>query len=208
MRRQMRTKTTLAALLAGMMAAAGCGRELVGGGHRDVDARATGDGTTGGSASLAPRYAVAPGEGAVFQVNGISGTITFDARVYLVRNAEPLPLNGPATATVRADGRDTVTVASDRVRAVEYPVARVVFTRVTANVTSGLAIGGVSITGQVSVAIADSLVVERPVDLGDADDDATLLIDLDASAWLQAANPVTRIVPAAAFQSAVKLRRG
>jgi hypothetical protein len=204
----MRTKTTLAALLAGTMALAGCGRELVGGGNRDVDAAATGDGTSGGSPSLAPRYAVAPGGGGVFQANGIGGTITFDARVYLVRNATPLPLNGPATATVRVDGRDTVAVAADRVPRVEYPVARVVFTRVTANVTGGLVVGGVTVTGQVSVAIADSVVVERPVDLGDADEDATLLIDLDASAWLQAANPVTRIVPAAAFQSAVKLRRG
>ncbi|HEX2076863.1 MAG TPA: hypothetical protein VHG08_04115 [Longimicrobium sp.] len=204
----MRTNTTLAALLAGMTALAGCGRELVGGGQRNVDAAATGDGTGSGSAGLAQRYAVAPGGGGVFQANGIGGTITFDARVYLVRNAQPVPLNGPATATVRADGRDTVAVASGRVPEVEYPTARVVFTRVTGNVTGGLVIGGVSLTGQVSVAIADSVVVERPVDLGDADDDATLLIDLDASAWLQAANPVTRIVPAAAFQGAVKLRRG
>ena len=204
----MRTTTTLAALLAGMMAVAGCGRELVGGGQRDVDARATGDGTSGGSPSLAPRYAVAPGGPVVFQANGISGTITFDARVYLVRNAAPVPLNGPATATVRADGRDTVAVASARVPEVAFPTARVVFTRVTGNVTGGLTIGGVGVTGQVNVAIADSIVVERPVNLGDADDDATLLIDLDASAWLSAANPVTRVVPAAAFQSAVKLRRG
>lgn len=204
----MRTKLRAAALLAFLSAAAGCGRELVGGGQRDVDARATGDGTSGGSPSLAPRYAVAPGGGVVFQANGISGTLTFDARVYLVRGAGPVPLGGPATATVLANGRDTVAVASARVPEVRYATARVVFTRVTGNVTGGLVIGGNGVTGTVSVAIADSVVVERAVDLGDEDDDATLLIDLDASAWLSAANPVTRIVPAAAFQSAVKLRRG
>jgi len=202
----MKTTRRLAALLAGMMALAGCGRELVGGGQRDVDAVATGDGTGGGSASMAPSYTSAPTGGPVFQANGVGGTIGFDARVSLVRGGTVQPL-GPGSATVRVDGRDTVAVASGRVARVDYPVARVVFTRVTANVTGGLVIGGASVTGRVDVAIADSIVVERPVDLGDEDDDATLLIDLDASAWLALANPVTRVVPAAAFQSAVKLRR-
>ena len=207
----MKTMKCLAALLAGVMAVSGCGRELVGGGARDVDAVATGDGTSGGgSPSMAPSYAVAPGGGPVFQANGLSGTITFDARVSLVRGGTVEPLNGPATATVRADGRDTVALVSGRVDDVDYPVARVVFTRVTANVTGGLVIGGVGLTGRVDVAIApgDSIVVERAVDLGAAGADATLVVDLDASAWLGLANPATRIVPAAAFQSAVKLRRG
>jgi hypothetical protein len=103
-----------------------------------------------------------------------------------------------------------VLVVSGRVDDVDYPVARVVFTRVTANVTGGLVIGGVGLTGQVDVGIApgDSVVVEMPVDLGDPDDDATLLIDLDASAWLFTVNPVTRLVSATAFRNAVKLRRG
>lgn len=205
----MKTMRSLAAL-AGMIILSGCGRELVGGGARDVDAKATGDGTGSGSASMAPSYAVLPGAAPVFQANGISGTITFDARVSLVRSGTATPLNGTATSTVSADGRDTVTVVSGRVDDVDYPVARVVFTRVTANVTGGLVIGGVSLTGQVNVAIApgDSVVVEQPVDLGDPDDDATLLIDLDASAWLFAASPATRIVSATAFRNAVKLRRG
>lgn len=206
----MKTMRSLTALLAGMTMLSGCGRELVGGGARDVDARATGDGTAGGSPSLAPSRAVAPGGGPVFQTNGVSGTITFDARVSLVRGSTATPLNGTATSTVSANGHDTVLVVSGRVDEVEYPVARVVFTRVTANVTGGLVIGGVGLTGQVDVGIApgDSVVVEMPVDLGDPDDDATLLIDLDASAWLFAANPVTRIVSATAFRNAVKLRRG
>ena len=204
----MHTIRSLAALLAGMVALAGCGRELVGGGQREVDAAATGDGTGGGSPSTAPRYAVAPAEGGVYQLNGIGGTISFDARVSLLRAGVPVPLGG-GSATVRADGGDTVRVVSDGVPAVTYPVARVVFTRVTANVTGGLVVGGVNLTGRIDVAIApgDSVVVERPVDLGAADEDATLLIDLDASAWLPAVNPATRLVSAATFASAVKLRR-
>jgi hypothetical protein len=204
----MRAKLGAAALLAATMMLAGCSGELVGGGQRDVDAAATGDGTGGGSPSLAPRYAVSGGGGPAFQANGVSGTISFDARVMLMRGGSAELIGTGTGKVVAADGRDTVQVASASVAAVTYPTARVTFTRVQANVASGLTIGGVSVTGQVSVAIADSVVVEMPVDLGDADDDATLLIDLDASAWLSAANPATRLVPAAAFQSAVKLRRG
>lgn len=205
----MKTTRRLAALLAGIMTLAGCGRELVGGGARDVDARATGDGTPGRSGSAAPSYSVARGGGTAFQADGVTGTITFDARVSLVRAGQATPL-GAGTATVSASGRDTVLVASGRVDEVAFPVARVVFTRVTANVTGGLVIGGIGLTGQVDVALAlgDSVVVERAVDLGDPEDAATLLIDLDASAWLSAANPLTRTVSAAAFQSAVDLRGG
>ncbi|HEX2206591.1 MAG TPA: hypothetical protein VHG93_02855 [Longimicrobium sp.] len=204
----MKTMKSLAALL-GMMMLAGCGRELVGGGARDVDARATGDGTPGGSAAMAPSYALSPGAGPVFQTNGISGSITFDARVSLVRNQTVTPLGASMGTTVSANGRDTVAVASARVDDVDFPIARVVFTRVTANVTGGLVIGGVSLTGEVNVGIpaGDSVVVEMPVNLGGADEDATLLIDLDASAWLFAASPVTRVVSATTFRNAVRLRR-
>lgn len=204
----MRAKLSAAALLAATMMMGGCSGELVGGGQRDVDAQATGDGTANGSPSLAPRYSVAEGSGPAFQANGISGTITFDATVTLKRGGSAELIGRGESKVVSVNGRDTVQVAAASVARVTYPTARVTFTRVQANVTSGLSIGGVSLTGQVNVAIADSVVVEMPVDLGDADDDATLLIDLDASAWLAAANPVTRIVPAAAFQNAVKLRRG
>lgn len=203
----MRANKGAAALLAAMvMMLAGCSGELVGGGQRDVDAVATGDGTGGGSASLVPRYAVADGGGTAFQANGISGSVSFDAKVMLVRGGSAELVGTGMGRVVAANGSDTVQVASGSVARVTYPTARVTFTRVQANVASGLTIGGVSVTGQVNVAITDSVVVEMPVALGDADDDATLLIDLDASTWLAAANPVTRVVSAAAFQNAVRLR--
>ncbi len=206
----MRARRGAAALLAATMTVlAGCTGELVGGGQRDVDAAATGDGTGGGSPSLAPRYSLSEGGGPAFQANGISGTISFDARVVLVRDGRAEAIGTGTGRVVAANGRDTVQVASGSVARVVYPTARVTFTRVQANVASGLTLGGgVAVTGQVNVAIADSVVVQMPVDLGGADDDATLLIDLDASAWLAATNPTTRVVPAAAFQAAVKLRRG
>lgn len=204
----MKTMLGAAALLFGMLAA-GCNGELVGGGVRDVDAVATGDGSsTGGSASAAPALSLSPGGTAAFQTSGVSGTVSFTARVELVRDGSAVSLNpSPASASVRTDGGDTVRVAGRSVQG-RYGVARVTFTSVTANVSAGLRIGGVALTGRVDVGIpaGQGVVVEMPVDLGDADDDATLLIDLDASAWLSAADPATRIVPAAAFRSAVRLR--
>lgn len=202
----MRTKRCAAALAALTMFLAACSGELVGGGQRDVDARATGDGTGGGSASLAPRYSLADG-GTAFQANGISGTISFDAKVVLMRGGSAELIGTGSNRVVAANGSDTVQVAAATVAAVDYPTARVTFTRVQANVTSGLNVGGINVTGQVNIALGDSVVVEMPVDLGDEDEDATLLIDLDASAWLAATNPATRVVAASAFAAAVKLRR-
>lgn len=202
----MRTILSAAALLAAITTA-GCSGELVGGGARDVDAYATGDGTgSGGAASLAPGYAIAPGGGAAFQAGGITGTVTFDASVSLLRPGFVEPVVNGATATVSVDGSDTVRLGGAELSEGAFPTARVVFTRVTANVATGLVIGGVTLTGRVDVAIADSVVVEVPVNVPAGDEDVELLVDLDASVWLAAANPVTRTVSAAAFRSAVKVR--
>lgn len=202
----MRTTRCAAAMAALTMFLAACSGELVAGGQRDIDARATGDGTGGGSPALAPRFSLADG-GTAFQANGISGTVSFDAKVVLMRGGSAELVGTGSNRVVAANGSDTVHVASATVAAVDYPTARVTFTRVQANVTSGLNVGGINVTGQVNVALGDSVVVEMPVDLGDEDADATLLIDLDASAWLAATNPVTRVVAASAFGAAVKLRR-
>jgi hypothetical protein len=96
-------------------------------------------------------------------------------------------------------------VAARPVPAVAYTGVRLTFTRVQAEIASGLVIGGVGVTGTVDVAIAGSLVVERSVPMLDADADYAVLIDLDASDWLAAANPASGIVPAAAFSGAVQV---
>lgn len=199
----------LAALGAALLVG-GCGKDLVVGGQRDVDTYATGDGTPEGGAApapaLAPSLARAPGGPAATHVAGrAQGTVAFDATVELVEGGAREGA-GSGTATVRIDGHDTVLVARGRVPEARYTAVRVTFTRVQASVASGLVIGGVNLTGLVTVAIAPGagLVVERPIgNLGDDDD---LLIDLDASAWLSAANPATRLVPGAAFSGAVKVR--
>lgn len=208
----MSTKHALLALLL-LSGAAGCGKEVLVGGQKDVETRATGDGTPeSGSPSRAPAYALAPADGPVTThiAGRAQGTITFDAAVELISTSGAAEdAGGPASATVRIDGHDSVFVARGSVPRDQYATVRVTFTRVTANVTGGLVIGGINVTGQVSVLIAPggSVVVERQVDLGAPDEDVELLVDLDASAWLSATNPATRIVAASAFQNAVKVRR-
>ncbi|HEX8674479.1 MAG TPA: hypothetical protein VF710_21445 [Longimicrobium sp.] len=196
------------ALLA-VLALGGCGKDFVAGGARDVEVYATGDATAEGSPS-ATRMSLAPAEGArSLSAAAAQGTITFDARVSLLSSNRTEEVNrAPASTSVRIEGRDTVRLTSGEVRRASYDRVRIVFTRVEADVASGLVIGGVNITGRVTVAVApaDSIVVERPVSLGGEDDDVRLLIDLDASSWLASTNVVTRIVPAAAFQGAVKVR--
>jgi hypothetical protein len=208
----MNARCAAAALLVLATALGGCGKEVVVGGQKHVDTGATGDGTPEGSASgaRAPSFAMAPAGGISAAAARAQGTITFDAKVALVTSTgSAVSLNGsPSTVTVRIDGSDTVRVAAGDVPAARYTAARITFTRVQANVTGGLVIGGVGLTGLVTVSIlpGDSIVVERAVDLGAADAGARLLVDLDASAWLGTANPATRLVAATTFRDAVKLR--
>lgn len=208
----MRSRFALAALLLAT-STAGCGKELVVGGQKHVESTGTGDGTPEGAASKAPAYARAPADraGLAAAVAGrAQGTLSFDARVEVGTSGGAfVPLSpAPATVTVKIDGSDSVHIAAGDVPVGSYTAARVTFTRVQANVTGGLVIGGTSVTGLVNVALlpGESVVVERAVSLGSPGASVWLLVDLDASAWLAAANPATRLVASATFRDAVKLR--
>jgi hypothetical protein len=195
-----------------MLGLAGCGKEVLVGGQKHVDTRATGDGTPEGSASgtRAPAFARSPSGAIAGAVAGrAQGTVTFEAKVALLTSGgAAVALGSPATTTARIDGSDTVAVASGDVPAARYTAVRVTFTRVQANVTGGLLLGGVGATGLFTVSIlpGDSIVVERAVDLGAEEASARVLVDLDASAWLGTADPLTRLVAAATFRDAVKVR--
>lgn len=200
-------------LVAGLaLLSSGCGKEIVAGGQKPVDAKAVGDGSpASGMQSEGVYHAVVPiaPSGSAFAGAAAQpqGTIAFDARVSLVtEGGAVVPLNrDAATGTVRIEATDTAVVADTRVEAVTYTRARVTFTRVNANVSGGLVIGGISVTGQVRVGIApgDSVVVEAPIRMtGSARQ--TLVIDLDASEWLR--QSVGGVVSASAFRGAVDLR--
>jgi hypothetical protein len=197
------------AALAGVLAA--CSGEVVGGGQKPVETRAVGDGGTASSSSVA---GTAPDRGARYSTSFASaaaaGTVDFDARVTLVdeSHGQERAVIGTATAQVGIAQHDSVLVAREQVAAVPYVRARVAFTRVHANVTGGLVIGGVNLTGAVDVPIAqyDSVVVERDVAMTDRTRPYVLVVDLNAGAWLPAASTATRLVPDSVFASAVRLR--
>src|SRR4029079_13550920 len=81
-RPMMKRRLALAALLLAMTAA-GCGKELVVGGQKPVEASGTGDGTPegGASPSRAPAYDRLVGGPSLAATARAQGTITFDAKV-------------------------------------------------------------------------------------------------------------------------------
>lgn len=190
-------RVLLAVLL--LAAFAGCGRELVVGGQKEVEAVAAGDEGTGGTASLAAPGGVAPA--AAYTVVLPEGTVTFVASLALVtEDGGVVPLT-QAAHTVRVRIGERESIVRDLVPAVRYARVRVVFTDVTAEIASGLP----GVSGTVRVAMpGGSVVVDRPVPLTDPGRPETLLVDLNASAWLVAA--VGGVVPAATFEGAVRIR--
>jgi hypothetical protein len=195
----------LGLILSTSAALAGCGGEAVAGGQRDVDVHATGDGPGGASPSrmpAGPRWSLSSG-------SAVQGTITLIAAPRLVSGSVPVAVTPTApSAQVLASGGDTVLIARDKVPPVSYATARVVFRDVQANVTGGLSIGGVPLTGLVEVDIApgDSVVVERTVSIPAGDEPIDLLVDLNAAVWLAAASVGTRLVPALVFRNAVQIQ--
>ena len=185
-----------------LMAVPACGGEAVAGGQRDVDVDATGDGPGASPARIVdgPRTSTAAAA-------AVQGTITFTSDVRLAGNGTVTVGRGTGVQ-VNADGSNTAHVTSGSVSAGGYSSVRLVFRDVDANVTGGLVVGGVAITGNVEVEIApgDSIVVERGISVAAGEGDIDLLVDLNASTWLAATNPVTRRVPAAAFAAAVRVQ--
>ncbi len=201
----------IAALALSTLLLAGCGKEVVVGGQRDVETVATGDATPEPSPSRTDgaRFVRGPGEPRFTSARGQGFAVfTADVRLFTAAGASAIPGGGSPTA-VQLDGRDTVRVARGQVPAAPYTRARVVFRNVAAQVTGGLTVGGIAITGTVVVDIpsGDSLVVESALPFSpDQDAPETLIVDLDASTWLAATDPVTRRVPPTVFRNAVKLR--
>jgi hypothetical protein len=209
----MTRRFALAALLLAI-ASAGCGKELVVGGQKHVEATGTGDGTPegGASGSRAPSYDRLDAVPSLAAAAGrAQGTITFDATVEVGTWAGGyVPLTpAPATVTVKIDGSDTVHIAAGDVPPGRYSHVRVNFTRIQANVTGGLVIGGTNVTGLLTVPLppgTDVLVETGSADLGSPSASAHVLVDLDASAWLGTADPTTRLISPTAVATALKLR--
>ncbi|HEX8272177.1 MAG TPA: hypothetical protein VF615_05965 [Longimicrobiaceae bacterium] len=198
------TRPTRLALVLALLATAGCGREVVGGGQKEVETVAVGDATPDGSASRAARASASPVPGAASGTAVPLGTLAFTAAASLVaEDGGVVPVTGgPRQVAVRLDGADRATVARQSVPDVSYVRARVVFTRVAADVTGGVL--GVAGAVRVNIPAGDSVVVERAVAIPAGSARAVLVVDLDASRWLVGA--VGGLVSPGTFAAAVRLR--
>lgn len=202
-------KSTLAAAL--VMALAACSGDPTGTGGGSGDAQmqvmARGD-------DAAPSQSVSAQDGGApsFSHGSASGTVDFRARVYVQTSTSgwvELTNRGAAEGTVDASGHgQAVAFASSRVQAGSYNRVRVVFEDVDAHLSGGLQIGTGLLTGSVSVNLESDgeVVVERTVSVqARSGETARLLINLNASAWLNSANAQTRTVSEAEFRNAVAI---
>lgn len=198
----------LTVLIASVLLTA-CGRDVVVGGYRgDVRTMATSDDTEGPSAARAP---VEPANASASPVAGrAQGTIELTASAALLDEAgREVPLTeGLATGRFRIEGADSVRLGERSVPAGRYGRVRLRFARVAAEVSGGVVVGGVNLTGPITVGIPGApLVVEAPVDLVvEPGAPRTLVLDLNADAWLPSADPLTRVVPPASFTAALRVR--
>lgn len=200
----MTARPRLPALLALLMALGGCGREVVGGGQKEVETVAVGDATPDASAFRALFAPAAPPEAARPSAALPLGTLSFTAAVSLVaEDGSVVPLTvEPHTVLVQLYGGERVPVTRRYVPDAAYVRARVAFTRVAADVTGGVP----GIVGAVKVGIpaGDSVVVERTVAIPPGPGRTTLVVDLNSSAWVAAS--VGGLVSSSTFAGAVRVR--
>jgi hypothetical protein len=140
---------------------------------------------------------------------GPQGTVEAELQVALVDESgrsDVIAPSGAATVQIGASagpeiGRDSVYVGL-------YPSARVTFSSISANVTGGLpGVGGLPISGRVTVQLTTPVTVEVPVALTvESGSEHEVIIDLNASTWLAAVDPATLTVPASAFRGALGVR--
>lgn len=149
-------------------------------------------------------------EGTRFSRAGAEGTVDFTARVYARTGAGSwveLTRRGAEHVVVDASGRaGAQAVTTAQVAAGGYDRVRVVFEDVRASSSTGISLVAGVLVGSVSVDLRSDhqVVVERPVSAEvRAGGSATLLIDLNAGAWMNRADAQTRTVSEADFQSAV-----
>jgi hypothetical protein len=90
-----------------------------------------------------------------------------------------------------------------------YSRLRVVFHRVETTVLGGLVVGGVPLTGQITVDLGaqGSVTVERDVLVEvQRDEGIDLVLDLNVDVWLPTVSVLTRTVSAAALRDALSVR--
>jgi hypothetical protein len=138
------------------------------------------------------------------------GQVEADFFIYLVSaNGDPVSLSkDPIQIRLDVQGQQEAdAVDRQTVPATLYTGVRMVFTNIKVEVDPGWIINGVPVDGEVRVELKDTaLTVNRPVNLDIGEGDSVfLLMDLNANTWLQAVDPVLRVIAEEAFGDAVSV---
>jgi hypothetical protein len=199
----------LSALLACALLSA-CGNLTAGGFTGEATVTVSGDAVDAPMA--APQRAVGPSSTAPLAMSGggPEGEVQADFFLYLETAAGNSVSLSEDEIRIRLDvqGRQEVD-AVDRtpVTATQYSQMRIVFTDIRVDVADGLIINGVPVVGAVRVELKDTaLTVIRPLNLDIRDGDSVfLLMDLNANTWLQAVDPVLKVIAEDVFGEAVSV---
>ncbi len=194
------------------LALAACGN-LTGGGIGEATLSVTGDVPP---PIPAPQSSLAAAEGPVArtshepdEADEAEGSVHVRFLVSLVSESGSEVGLGEEEIEVEVDlqGADDPDVVTDLVPAVRYTELRIVFTEIKVEVEGGLVINGVPVLGELHVELEDvALLVTRPIDLDVGHGDAvSLLVDLNAPAWLAAVDPVTRSINQDVFADLVNV---
>lgn len=193
-------------VVAGSIAASGGCGELTSGGAGEVEVYAvadesgTGDGTAPSAAASAPAAARAA-----------EGQLAVQLQLFLRADSDGRWVelsDGVRDVTLELGGGGERRVAVRFLASGFYSGFRVVFHGVQAFVTGGVTVEGLPFTGTATVDLGSgTLTVEREV-LVAIEDEASidLVLDLNADLWLPTVSPATRLVAAAALESAVAVR--
>lgn len=201
-----RIRVQLVLTLLGIMIVSGCGAELLAGGQREgeVSAVATDAPERHSTTRMSRAGDPAPREVAsarpLEDAVPLEGTLDATASVVLIaEDGEEVPVTiGAVDVQLRLAASDTMPLGRRSIAAGNYVRARVVLSRLEADVMSGLLVGGVPILGRVLVEIGpEPLVVEEPVQVAVRENEPLLLVlNLNSTRWLDAVDPRSlRVAP-------------
>jgi hypothetical protein len=208
-----RTKWSRASyVLSGALILAGCG-DLTAGGLGEVEVFGTADdpGAPPPSAAMQGAPTVSSSD-ALAAASIFEGLLAAEMQVYLLNDVSGQWVEiteGVRDLTLDLRGLIERRVAVRFLDAGRYTRLRVLFHSVEASVLGGLIIGGVPLTGQITVDLGalGTLPVEREVVVEiEREESVDLVLDMNVDVWLPTVSVITRTVAGSALRDALAVR--
>lgn len=189
---------------------AGCGNVTAGGLTGNATVTVSGDAVD--ALTAAPQRVIGVSQTAPLAMSGAGpdGEVQADFFIYLETATGGSTSLSENEIRIRLDvqGRQEVdAVDSMVIPATQYSQMRIVFTDIRVDVSDGLIINGVPVVGEVRVELKDTIfTVTRPVNLDVGEGESVfLLLDLNANTWLQAVDPVLKVIAEDVFGDAISV---